>query len=140
MSDPAPPILDYRPRDEFDTGRFLARYFQVLACLSIAWMIAAPIFFNSLDLDVSPIFMFWAASALRRHSPTARKWVLGVTGLPLAVGTLLFLSVAFFGAKGISVAPGGPPINNPAVSPQKESRFRSADLPSMTRSSGRLAS
>src|SRR5438045_2943113 len=36
-------VLDYAPRREFDSGRFVARYFQVLAWLLIAWMIAAPI-------------------------------------------------------------------------------------------------
>jgi hypothetical protein len=70
--------LDYAPRTELDTGRFVARYLQVLAWVSIASMIAGPIFFDSLYIDVSPFFLFWAASALKRRSPTARKWVLAV--------------------------------------------------------------
>jgi hypothetical protein len=50
--------LDYAPRTEFDTGRFVARYLQVLAWASIVWMIARPIFRGSLHLDLSFIFMF----------------------------------------------------------------------------------
>jgi hypothetical protein len=39
----SPPTLDYAPRPEFDTGRFVAIYFQILAGLSVASMILEPI-------------------------------------------------------------------------------------------------
>jgi hypothetical protein len=55
--------LDYAPRTEFDTGRFVARYLQVLAWVSSASMIAGPIFFDSLYIDVSPSSCFGP----RRH-------------------------------------------------------------------------
>ena len=82
-------ILDYAPRTEFDTGRFVARYLQVLAWLSIGWMVASLIFYGSLRLDFSFVLLFWAAAALKRHSPTARKWVLALSGVTLAaaIGT-----------------------------------------------------
>src|SRR5688572_5111444 len=83
--------LDHAPSTEFDTGRFVARYLQVLAWMSIASMIAYPIFFNTLHIDLSPIFLFWAASALKRRSRTARKWVLALAGLMLGVLAIILL-------------------------------------------------
>ena len=107
--------LDYAPRTEFDTGRFVALYLQVLAWLSIASMIAAPIFLHSLRIDLSPIFLFWAASALKRRSPTARKWVLALTGLMLGVLVLMLLWAVVAGTKGMTVSFGFGRIENPAL-------------------------
>lgn len=76
-------FLNYAPREEFDVGLFVARYFQVLACLSIAWMVIDPIVFSRFTLDFSWILLFWAASALKRRSHRARIWVLIVAGCSL---------------------------------------------------------
>src|SRR4051794_12318866 len=107
--------LDYAPRPEFDTGHFVARYLQVLACLSIMSMIAGPIFFDSLHIDLSPIFLFWAASALKRRSRTARKWVLALAGLTLGVLVLMLLWAVVAGTDGMTVSYGRGQIKNPAL-------------------------
>lgn len=107
--------LDYAPRIEFDTGRFVARYFQVLAWLAIASMIAGPIFFDSLHIDVSPIFLFWAASALKRRSRAARKWVLAVTGLLLGTLLLMLLVALFKGTHGMTLSYGAGTMKDPAL-------------------------
>lgn len=111
----SPIVLDYAPRTEFDTGRFVARYLQVLAWVSIASMIAGPIFFRSINVDLSPIFMFWAASALKRRSQTARILVLAIGGLMLTtlVGMLLWALIA--GTDRMAVSFGTGSVKNPAL-------------------------
>ena len=105
--------LDYAPRPEFDTGRFVARYFQVLACLMIMSMILAPVFFDSFSIDPSPIFLFWAASALKRRSRTARKWVLALGGLMLAAFAMALVEATVSGTAGMTVKVGLRQITNP---------------------------
>src|SRR3954463_15422736 len=107
--------LDYAPRTEFDTGRFVARYLQVLAWLSIASMIAGPIFFDSVHIDLSPIFLFWAASALKRRSRTARKWVLALAGITLGLLVLMLVWSIVAGTNGMTVSLGSGRIENPAL-------------------------
>lgn len=107
--------LDYARRTEFDTGRFVARYLQVLAWVSIASMIAGPIFFDSLHVDLSPIFLFWAASALKRRSRTARKWVLALAGLTLGVLVLMLVWAVIAGTDGMTISFGAGRIDDPAL-------------------------
>jgi hypothetical protein len=107
--------LDYEPRAEFDTGRFVARYLQVLAWLSIASMIATPIIFKSLYIDLSFIFLFWAAGPLKRHSVKARMWVLTISGLYLAFCAVFLLKVAFFGTAGLTIRFAGRNIQTPPL-------------------------
>jgi hypothetical protein len=107
--------LDYAPRTEFDTGRFVARYLQGLAWLSIASMIAGPIFFDSLHIDLSPILLCWAASALKRRSQTARKWVLALAGLTLVLLVIMLLWAAVAGTDGMTVSFGAGRIEDPAL-------------------------
>jgi hypothetical protein len=63
-----------------DIGRFVARYLQVLACLSIVSMVATAIFFDALHIDFSFLLLFWAAEYLIQHNPKARRWTIGVCG------------------------------------------------------------
>jgi hypothetical protein len=86
-----------------------------LAWASIVWMIARPILLGSLHLDVSFIFMFWAAAALKRRSPTARIWVLVVAGLTLAVAVLVLLWAVLFGTAGMAVTFGAQRIKSPPL-------------------------
>lgn len=106
---------DDAPQAEFDTGHFVARYLQVFACLSIAAMIAEPIFFDSLHIDFSPIFLFWAASALKRRSSTARMWVLVLAGLTLGAIILTLAWATIAGTDGMTVSFGFARIKNPAL-------------------------
>jgi hypothetical protein len=105
--------LDYAPREVFDTGRFTARYFQTLAGVSITWMIVGPFITHSFNLDVSFIFLLWAASALKRHSPIARKWVMVVCGFGLILCGLLVVQSFAFGTSHITLNFFGP-IHNPS--------------------------
>ena len=56
--------------------------------------------FDSLHIDLTPIFLFWAAAGLKRHSRTARRWVLGVGGLAFAVISLSILWTVLVGPSG----------------------------------------
>jgi uncharacterized membrane protein YhfC len=105
--------LDYEAREVFDTGRFTARYLQALAGLSIAWMIVGPFITHSFNLDLSFIFLLWAASAVRRHSPLARKWVLIVCGFGLILCGLLVVQSFAIGTTHITVN-FFRPIHNPS--------------------------
>ena len=111
----SPVMLDYAPRREFDTGHFVARYLEILAWISIASMIAGPLFFDTLRIDLSFLLLFWAASALKRHSATARKWVLGIAGLCLVVSLLMLIWAAVFGTEGMTVSMGGRRTTNPPL-------------------------
>lgn len=111
----SPAILDYAVPTEFDTGRFVARYLQVLAWLSIASMVAGPILFRRFSVDLSFIFLFWAASALKRHSPAARKWVLGSSALFVVLLLGLLTQAVLFGTSGLFIVMGGLHIKNPSL-------------------------
>jgi hypothetical protein len=100
----APVAIDYASQPEFDTARFVARYLEVLAWISIASMIAAPLVFSSLRIDITPIFLFWAAAALKRRSQTARRWVLAISGLSLASILYFVVRAMVVSVKGMSVS------------------------------------
>ena len=87
-----------------DVGKFVGRYFQVLAWLSIASMIVWPIFFDNLHIDLSFILFFWAASHLIRHHSTARKWTVGITGFTAATIALTLGYAAIAGTDGMTVS------------------------------------
>ena len=79
-------------------------------------MITDPIFFQRVHIDFNPIFLFWAAAALKRHSNTARKWVLALAGIMLALVVVLVLWALFAGTAHISISFGfGRRIKNPAL-------------------------
>jgi hypothetical protein len=107
-------VLDYAPAQEFDTGLFVARYLQVLAALSVAWMIAGPIFFDRFILDLSPVILLLFASALKRHSSGARKLVLVFSGFGLLLCASLVVYALAFGTQHVTVH-FGRPIHNPAL-------------------------
>jgi hypothetical protein len=89
-----------------DIGKFVGRYFQVLGSLSVASMIITPIFFDSVHIDLSFIFLFWAAAYLIKHHPTARKWTIGVCGFVLAGLVAMLVYAAIAGTQGMTVTLG----------------------------------
>src|SRR3954453_16688695 len=96
-------VLDYAPAEEFDPGLFVARYLQALAILSVAWMIAGPIFFDTFNLDLSPVILLLFASALKRHGSIARKWLLGIGGFGLLLCVYLIVHALVFGTDHLTV-------------------------------------
>lgn len=64
----------------FDAVRFVSYYLQALGWISIGMTIASSVLGDGVgvDLDLSFVFLFWAASAVKRRSETARRWVVGV--------------------------------------------------------------
>ena len=87
-----------------DIGKFVGRYFQVLAWLFIASMIISPIFFDRFHIDFSFILLFWAAGNLVRHNPSARKWTIGITGFSVAAIALMLVYAAIAGTDGMTVS------------------------------------
>jgi hypothetical protein len=110
-----PVALDYEPRPEFDTGRFVALYLQVLACGSIVRMVVSAVFLDSLRIDFMFLFLFWAAARLKRRSPTARTWVVWISGLILAFCAGMLLWATVFGTAGMSVTLGRARTPNPPL-------------------------
>lgn len=108
-------VLDYAPAVEFDTGRFVARYLQILGWLSIASMIVAPLAFRRIHFDLSFIFLFAAAGGLKRHSNTARKWVLFFGGGILFLALAMVVKAIFFGTAGMFISLGGMRIRDPKL-------------------------
>jgi len=98
----------------FDIGRFVGRYLQVLAGVSIVSMMVDLLFFDRLHLDLSFIFFYWAGACLIRHSPTARKWVIGVSGLAVIICFGLLLYAVTVGTDGMTVTIGRR-IDNPPI-------------------------
>jgi hypothetical protein len=111
----SPITLEYEPRPEFDTGRFVARYLQALGCLSIVSMVVSAAFFDSLRIDFMFLFLFWAAAGLKRRSPTARTWVVWISGLILAFCAGMLLWATVFGTAGMSVTLGRARTPNPPL-------------------------
>ena len=87
-----------------DIGKLVGRYFQVLACLSIASMVISPIFFDALYIDFTFILLFWAAGHLIEHNPTARKWTVRITGLGMVGVVLMLVYAAIAGTEGVIVS------------------------------------
>ncbi|TWU12384.1 hypothetical protein CA54_12080 [Symmachiella macrocystis] len=104
-----------------DIGKFVGRYFQVLAWLSIISMIVSLIFFDyfvfEFDLRFTFIFilLFWAAHHLIRHNATARNWTIGITGFYVALIILTLLFASLVGTEGMSVTLDGRIIENPSI-------------------------
>ncbi|WP_339911199.1 hypothetical protein [Symmachiella dynata] len=97
-----------------DIGKFVGRYFQVLAWLSIASMVISPIFFDSLNFDFTFILLFWVAHHLIRHNATARNWTIGITGFYVALIILMLLYACLAGTESMRVTFGRRIIENPS--------------------------
>lgn len=101
-------------RRPLDIGRFVGRYLQVLACLSLVSMIVDAVFFDQLIIDLSFVFLFWAGAYLISHSTTARTWVVGISGLAILVCLAIVVYAVTFGPEGIYVSLWRP-IDNPSL-------------------------
>ena len=97
-----------------DIGKFVGRYFQVLAWLSIASMVISPIFFDSLNFDFTFILLFWVAHHLIRHNATARNCTIGITGFYVALIILMLLNACLAGTESMRVTFGRRIIENPS--------------------------
>lgn len=71
-------------------------------------------FFDSLHIDLTILFYFWAGASLIRHSPTVRKWVIGFSGLMVFASLALALWAVAVGTEGMTVTIGRT-IDNPPV-------------------------
>jgi len=90
-----------RPR--FDAGKITGQYLRTLGVLSILNMIVSLVFFDRLDIDITFVFLFWAARHLTQHSQTARKWTIGICVFNL-IGILFFLIYTLvFGTSGMTL-------------------------------------
>ena len=98
----------------FDIGRFVGCYLQGLACVSVASIAVHLVFFDQLHIDLSFVFLFWAGACLMRHSPTARKWVIGISCLFISVCVAMILCAVYFGTSSMTVLMGRL-IDNPSV-------------------------
>ena len=96
-------VLDYAPADGFDTGLFVARYLQVIALLLVGWMVTGPVLFGRFTLDLSPVVLLLFASALKRHSDFARKWMLLIGGFGLLLCVFVVVQAFWFGTEHLSL-------------------------------------
>jgi len=90
----------------FDIGVFVGRYLYVLAWLSVASMIVGVLVFDRWQFDLSFIFMLWAGRYLTKHSSTARRWTIGISGLFLFVCLAMTLVAVVFGTGGMTISVG----------------------------------
>lgn len=97
-----------------DIGRFVGRYLQALAALAVLGMIVS-MFRGTLRIDLSFVLLFWAGSALIRHSPLARRLVIvgAAVSSGLAVGVLLMAGRVPLEGVGVSVL--GAPVPEPSA-------------------------
>jgi hypothetical protein len=98
----------------FDIGKFLGRYLQALACLSIGSMVVSAVLFDSLNVDFSVILVFWAAAYLIRHQPAARNWTIGFCSLILMTSIGLSVYAVIAGTDQITFRMGGIKFEHPA--------------------------
>lgn len=78
-------------------------------------MILRPIFHDALFIDPSSIFLFWAASGLKRRSRATRWWVLALTPVVLGLLALVLLLAIANGTKFMTITLGAIHIDNPAI-------------------------
>ena len=97
-----------------DVGLVVGRYMQVLAALSLASVILAPIF-GHFYFDFSFILLFWAGAALVKRSRTARTILIPLFGLICVMGTLVIIFVLFRGTGGVTFNLGPMVLSNPPL-------------------------
>lgn len=98
-----------------DIGKFVGRYLQALACLSIASMFVSVVFLDSLNVDFSVILVFWAATYLIRHQPAARNWTIAFCCLILISLVVLAAYAAIAGTDRITIRMGGAKFEQPSM-------------------------
>lgn len=98
-----------------DIGKFVGRYFQSLAIVSIALMVLSAILLRFAYLDLTPIFLFWMAAYLIQHSSTARKWAIGVCALYVVTAAAVCMYGAFAGTGRIALMVGRDNILHPSM-------------------------
>jgi len=98
----------------FDIGKFVGRYFQLLAILYIAWLVYTAIFLDSLMIDFSFLLLLWAATYLIQHNPTARNWTIALLAIFLVGICATRIIASFVGTERINLHRGGRPIRNPS--------------------------
>ncbi len=102
-------------RLRLDIGQTVGTYLQFLALLSVVSMFAGLLLSRGMHIDLSFIFFYWAGVYLKRHSPTARKWVLGISWLFVAAAMAMPLIAAFTGTDSMTVRIGLDRIQYPSI-------------------------
>ena len=97
-----------------DVGLVVGRYLQVLATLSLASVILAPIF-GHFYFDFSFILLFWAGAALVKRNSTARMILMPLFGLICLMGTFMIAIVLFRGTNGMTLNFGPLVVSSPPV-------------------------
>src|SRR5438874_1340774 len=96
-----------------DIGKFVGRYLQVWACLSIAIMVLTVIFRGALMVDFSVILMFLLAAYLIEHRPAARKWAIGLFGIIVASSLAGLICAVVAGTGNMTISMFGLRIERP---------------------------
>src|SRR5215207_6420376 len=107
-------VHDNAAGEGFDTGRFVGRYLQAWAVLAAVWTVAEPFIFHRFDPSPLPVLLWWAGSALKRRSQTARFWVIGVSALILCIGAYLVGRAVLVGTGDLTIRMGRP-VRGPAL-------------------------
>jgi hypothetical protein len=97
------PVLNYAPAEEFNAGRFVARYFQTLAVIAAAWNLVHIVFFNTFYFDLSILIWLWIAHHLKRQNPRARKRTIALCAYGVALCFVITFVAVVWGTKGISL-------------------------------------
>ena len=85
-----------------DIGRFTGRYLQAGGFFAVVSMIVS-FFYGNGFVDFSVILYFWAGSALKKHQPAARKWVIGGCFFVFALILAMVVYAAIAGTEGMRV-------------------------------------
>ena len=94
-----------------DVGLVVGRYLQVLATLSLASLILAPIF-GHFYFDFSFILLFWAGAALVKRSQTARSILMPLFGMICMMGAMMIIFVLIRGTGGVTLNLGPKVVSN----------------------------
>lgn len=98
-----------------DIGRFVGRYLQLLACVSVVSMIISAFWYDAVNIDLTFILLLWGAEHLIKHNPTARRWMIGLLGVMLASMVALILVAVFGGTESMTIRFGGSKIEHPSL-------------------------
>jgi hypothetical protein len=101
------PVLDYEPRKEFDTGLFIARYFRVIASITLVLMILWPIVFGGFHFDITFLLLFVTANALEKHDNSFRVLALLGCGWKMIFTLVEIAALFFIGVRGTQITMAG---------------------------------
>jgi len=91
------------PKSEIDVGRLVGNYLLLLAATSVGWMLLSPFLVDSFQLDISPVFNFWAGVRLRERKNGWRLATIAVYSFALVIALMMVVLSLVLGTSNLTI-------------------------------------